>query len=82
MSNILDTQVVVGKGQFTCGAKGCSESVGLQSYEVNFGYVEQNRKKNALVSVGRHGVIEILWGNPGAAGESKALPKLCKEAVL
>ncbi|KAG0301491.1 hypothetical protein BGZ98_008301, partial [Dissophora globulifera] len=40
-----------GKGQFSCGNLRCLESKGLQSWEVNFGYVEQNEKKNALVKI-------------------------------
>ncbi|XP_063221615.1 protein FRA10AC1 homolog isoform X6 [Bacillus rossius redtenbacheri] len=44
-------EVVVGKGQFSCGEKRCSERDGLRSWEVNFGYVEHGTKKNALVKV-------------------------------
>ncbi|KAG0329556.1 hypothetical protein BGZ99_001558 [Dissophora globulifera] len=40
-----------GKGQFSCGNLRCLVSKGLQSWEVNFGYVEQNEKKNALVKI-------------------------------
>ncbi|KAI8361289.1 folate-sensitive fragile site protein Fra10Ac1-domain-containing protein [Mortierella sp. GBAus27b] len=40
-----------GKGQFTCGNLRCEEASGLQSWEVNFGYMEQGEKKNALVKV-------------------------------
>lgn len=44
-------EVVDGVGQFVCGAKGCKESRGLCSYEVNFGYVEAGEKKQALVKL-------------------------------
>ncbi|KAG0367081.1 folate-sensitive fragile site protein Fra10Ac1-domain-containing protein [Gamsiella multidivaricata] len=44
-------EVFRGKGQFTCGNLQCDELKGLQSWEVNFGYVEQSEKKNALVKV-------------------------------
>lgn len=38
-------------GQFMCGNKKCDETDGLRSWEVNFGYVEQGEKKNALVKL-------------------------------
>ncbi|KAF9908721.1 hypothetical protein EC991_009531 [Linnemannia zychae] len=44
-------EVMRGKGQFTCGNLRCDEAKGLESWEVNFGYVEQGEKKNALVKV-------------------------------
>ncbi|KAF8943726.1 hypothetical protein BGZ47_005110 [Haplosporangium gracile] len=44
-------EVIRGKGQFTCGNLSCNESKGLESWEVNFGYVEQGEKKNALVKI-------------------------------
>ena len=31
-----EQEVVMGRGQFSCGAKGCAEREGLHSYEVNF----------------------------------------------
>ncbi|KAI8598205.1 folate-sensitive fragile site protein Fra10Ac1-domain-containing protein [Dissophora ornata] len=46
-----ENEVFRGKGQFTCGSLRCDESKGLQSWEVNFGYVEQGEKKNALVKI-------------------------------
>ncbi|KAK3828615.1 MAG: folate-sensitive fragile site protein Fra10Ac1-domain-containing protein [Benniella sp.] len=46
-----ENEVFRGKGQFTCANLRCNESSGLQSWEVNFGYVEQGEKKNALVKV-------------------------------
>ena len=44
-------EVMVGKGQFTCGNLECLKTVELASYEVNFGYLEQGIKKNALVKL-------------------------------
>lgn len=46
-----EAEVVRGQGQFSCGALGCQEQAGLASWEVNFGYVEQGVKKNALVKL-------------------------------
>lgn len=42
---------MLGKGQFTCGAKGCNATAGLASYEVNFSYVEAGSAKQALVKL-------------------------------
>eukprot|EP01134_Creolimax_fragrantissima_P007099 CFRG7099T1 len=44
-------EVFSGKGQFVCGSKACDTSRGLQSWEVNFKYLEANEKKNVLVKV-------------------------------
>ena len=44
-------EVKSGKGQFVCGEKRCKEGEMLSSWEVNFGYVEQGEKKNALVKI-------------------------------
>ena len=38
-------------GQFICGNKKCRESDGLRSWEVNFAYMEDGSKKNALVKL-------------------------------
>jgi hypothetical protein len=46
-----EPEVVSGKGQFVCGARGCPEHAGLASYEVNFAYVEAGQHKQALVKV-------------------------------
>jgi protein FRA10AC1 len=46
-----EKEVVSGKGQFTCGTRGCEEKRGLASFEVPFGYVEVDEKKQALVKV-------------------------------
>lgn len=47
----IESEVRSGKGQFMCGNKSCSEKEMMCSWEVNFAYVEQNEKKNALVKV-------------------------------
>ncbi|KAF9203633.1 hypothetical protein BGZ49_006198 [Haplosporangium sp. Z 27] len=46
-----ESELFRGKGQFTCGNLRCDNSDGLQSWEVNFGYMEQGEKKNALVKI-------------------------------
>ncbi len=38
-------------GQFLCGNKRCESKEGLKSWEVNFAYVEQGEKRNALVKL-------------------------------
>lgn len=43
---------MAGKGQFSCGAKGCSKTDSLETYEVPFKYVEAGSEKYALVKVG------------------------------
>jgi len=45
----IEAEVVTGKGQFVCANKKCSSVKKLRTWEVNFGYVEQNIKKNALI---------------------------------
>mmetsp|Transcript_37040 Transcript_37040/g.82340 ORF Transcript_37040/g.82340 Transcript_37040/m.82340 type:complete len:310 (+) Transcript_37040:95-1024(+) len=47
----VQKEVISGKGQFVCGAKGCEERDGLCSYEVNFAYEEAGQKKQALVKL-------------------------------
>ncbi|XP_043568401.1 protein FRA10AC1 [Chiloscyllium plagiosum] len=47
----VDKEVISGKGQFCCGSKHCVEKEGLKSWEVNFGYIEQGEKRNALVKL-------------------------------
>ena len=47
----VEKEVVSGKGQFVCGNKHCTEMSDLQSWEVNFGYMEHGEKKNALVKL-------------------------------
>lgn len=47
----IEKEVRDGKGQFSCGEKHCQEVSGLRTWEMNFGYVEQGVKKNALVKL-------------------------------
>ncbi|KAJ8365687.1 hypothetical protein SKAU_G00145180 [Synaphobranchus kaupii] len=47
----VENEVVSGKGQFSCGSKRCEKQEGLKSWEVNFAYVEQGEKRNALVKL-------------------------------
>ncbi|KAG2490848.1 hypothetical protein HYH03_010766 [Edaphochlamys debaryana] len=44
-------EVLAGKGQFVCGARGCDAADGLCSYEVNFAYQEAGEHKQALVKL-------------------------------
>lgn len=46
-----EAEVLSGKGQFVCGSKHCLERDELESWEVNFAYVEQGENKNALVKL-------------------------------
>ena len=46
-----EAEVLSGKGQFSCGARGCSETRGLATFEVPFGYEEAGERKEALVKV-------------------------------
>ena len=47
----IEKEVVEGKGQFSCGNKKCLQRDELESWEVNFAYMEQDEKKNALVKL-------------------------------
>ncbi|GAB6018459.1 hypothetical protein CHUAL_000162 [Chamberlinius hualienensis] len=47
----IENEVVEGKGQFVCGNKSCEAKEGLRSWEVNFAYLENDKKKNALVKL-------------------------------
>ncbi|XP_056101958.1 protein FRA10AC1 [Rhinichthys klamathensis goyatoka] len=47
----IENEVVSGKGQFFCGNKRCESKEGLKSWEVNFAYVEQEEKRNALLKL-------------------------------
>lgn len=49
-----ESEVVCGKGQFTCAAKGCDNTNALHSYELNFKYIEHGDTKNELVKVNVH----------------------------
>ncbi|XKL59997.1 hypothetical protein PGB90_001013 [Kerria lacca] len=47
----IEAELVSGKGQFICGNKNCDEKENLKTWEVNFGYIENYEKKNALVKL-------------------------------
>jgi protein FRA10AC1 len=47
----VEKEVVVGKGQFSCGVKRCDAKEDLASYEVHFGYQEAGERKEALVKL-------------------------------
>uniref|UniRef100_A0A9J2P7K6 Protein FRA10AC1 n=2 Tax=Ascaris TaxID=6251 RepID=A0A9J2P7K6_ASCLU len=47
----VEKEVRSGKGQFECGNKVCSRRDNLTSWEVNFAYMEDGTKKNALVKL-------------------------------
>ena len=47
-----EAEVLSGKGQFSCGARGCAETRGLATFEVPFGYTEAGQRRDALVKVG------------------------------
>lgn len=49
-----EAEVKTGRGQFTCGNKRCDYNVGIKSWEMNFSYVEENVKKNALVKLSKY----------------------------
>lgn len=44
-------EVISGRGQFSCSEKRCSSKESLKTWEVNFCYIENNEKKNALVKI-------------------------------
>jgi len=48
-------------GQFFCGNKRCESKEGLKSWEVNFAYVEQEEKRNALVKLRECPSCETTW---------------------
>ena len=47
----IEKEVITGKGQFVCASTRCSNTSELKSWEVNFAYVEDGEKKNALVKI-------------------------------
>lgn len=46
-----ESEVIAGRGQFTCASKHCDSDENLHSYEVPFEYSEKNVRKNELVKV-------------------------------
>ncbi len=47
-------------GQFQCGNKRCEKEEGLKSWEVNFAYVEQGEKRNALVKLSKYSFFSLV----------------------
>lgn len=47
----IEKEVVIGKGESICAEKKCSKIKDLETYEVNFAYLEGKEKKNTLVKV-------------------------------
>lgn len=54
----VEKEVLAGKGQFICGEKKCNLRDGLKTWEVNFGYMEHGEKKNALVKLRKHNILD------------------------
>lgn len=53
----IDREVITSKGQFICGNKKCDIRTELKSWEVNFAYMENDEKKNALVKLSKYLLI-------------------------
>jgi protein FRA10AC1 len=49
----VEKEVINGKGQFICGEKACKTEEGLKTWEVNFNYMENQERKNALVKISK-----------------------------
>lgn len=47
----IEKEVIIGKGETICGNKVCNKASELETFEVNFAYIEENERKNALVKV-------------------------------
>ncbi|CAH1765154.1 15116_t:CDS:2 [Entrophospora sp. SA101] len=47
----IEKEVISGKGQFICASTKCLDTNDLKSWEVNFAYMEDGEKKNALVKI-------------------------------
>lgn len=47
----VEKEVIIGKGDTICCEKKCTKTQDLETYEVNFAYIEEDEKKNALVKV-------------------------------
>ena len=82
-----EKEVVEGMGQFVCGSKHCNEARDLQSWEVNFNYVEREERKNALVKLRlcvscsaklNHHHKRKLWKRQKKERRSKSKSKLSK----
>ena len=49
----VEKELVLGKGQFKCGNKDCTDEESLRTWEVNFTYMENQQKKSALVKLSK-----------------------------
>nr|XP_012141378.1 PREDICTED: protein FRA10AC1 isoform X2 [Megachile rotundata] len=77
-----EKEVIVGKGQFECGNKKCNEKEELKSWEVNFGYIEHDQKKNALVKLTkRHKALKRLGTNSDVQNTASDMPSTSVENV-
>ncbi len=47
----IEKEVLIGKGDTVCSEKTCGKKQELETFEVNFSYLEGEEKKNALVKV-------------------------------
>eukprot|EP01083_Nonionella_stella_P085383 236775_1 len=47
----MESEVMDGKGQFSCGHKKCSSRKHLRSFEMPFSYMEQGDQKHALIKL-------------------------------
>ncbi|XP_055332857.1 protein FRA10AC1-like [Paramacrobiotus metropolitanus] len=70
-----EKEVIEGKGQFICGSKHCSNQMGLRSWEVNFGYMENETKKNALIK------LRLCPSCSGKLNHNKAHKDVSREAA-
>jgi hypothetical protein len=77
-----EREVVAGKGQFSCGARGCDSRSDLGTYEVPFAYNEAGEDKQALVKLRCCGPCaeKLHYGRSGqqAAGKEK---RACKKRL-
>ncbi|RWS05312.1 5-oxoprolinase-like protein [Dinothrombium tinctorium] len=55
-----EKEVLQGKGQFICADKKCLAEDDLKTWEVNFAYVEEGTKKNALVKISKCLTLSLL----------------------
>ena len=71
-----EREVVAGKGQFSCSAKGCETAAGLATFEVPFAYSEAGEEKQALVKLRVCGpcAAKLHYGR-GEQGKSNARKK-------
>lgn len=47
----VESEMIMGKGQFICGNRICEEIKHLRTWEVNFSYMEHGIKKHTLVKL-------------------------------